>query len=180
MMIKEKKMKKFRFSSVLMVLILMMSVTVMFTACKKDDPSPKDGSTEAIGDAGDPDADIPDDPTAKNYDNGIVFEEEGDGYEVSLTEKGSDAFIGSWEATSGYSHYLFGNLELDILKDGKWTGNVTDEDLSGTWEEKDGGIYLSGDVFKGQLNFSDSGTLLLQYLPYEDSTEPEVIVLSKK
>ena len=126
------------------------------------------------------DVDASEDPTKKNYDNGIVFEEEGDGYEVTVADTEADKFIGKWEATSGNSHYLFGNLDLNIQKDGKWTGNITNEDLNGTWEEKDGGIYLDGDVFKGQLNFSDSGTLLLQYLPFKDSTEPVIIVLTEK
>lgn len=172
-------MKKFRFTSILMVLILMMSLTVSFTACKKDGAGKSDDK-EAIGETEGPDVDASEDPTKKNYDNGIVFEEEGDGYEITVADTEADKFIGKWEATSGNSHYLFGNLDLNIQKDGKWTGNITNEDLNGTWEEKDGGIYLDGDVFKGQLNFSDSGTLLLQYLPFKDSTEPVIIVLTEK
>ena len=121
---------------------------------------------------------------SEDYDNGIVFDEEMDGYKVQISKEPATKFVGKWEATSGNAHYLLGNLDLNIKADGTWKGNVTDEDISGTWTEKDGGIELKCNDpninFGGLLAFTPEGTLIYSYYPFENSEEPNTIVLSKK
>lgn len=125
-----------------------------------------------------------DEITSEDYDNGIMFDEEMEGYKVEVQKTPGAKFVGKWEATSGNSHYLLGNLDLKINADGTWKGNTAGNDLSGTWTEQDGGIYLKCNNpsinFGGMLVFTPEGTLLYSYYPLENSTEPVNIVLTKK
>ena len=67
----------------------------------------------------------------ENYDNGISFEEEADGAEITTQKADVKDFMGSWEATSGQAKYQYGNVDFTIKEDGTWTGNITDEDFEG-------------------------------------------------
>lgn len=55
-------------------------------------------------------------------------------------------FMGTWTAESAKAEYLFGNLTITLNDDNTWTGVVTDENLYGTWEEKDFGVHLYDEV----------------------------------
>jgi predicted small secreted protein len=120
----------------------------------------------------------------QDYDNGISFEEEDEGYKVTVKKNPGAKFVGKWEATSGNAHYLLGNLDLNVKADGTWKGNVAGDDLSGTWTEKDGGIYLKCNDpninFGGLMVYTPDGTLIYSYYPLENSEEPNNIVLTKK
>ena len=123
---------------------------------------------------------LEDDPTAKEYDNGIVFEEEGEDVEVSVKEAPEKDFIGSWAATSSQSEYFYGNVDIKIAADGTWSGNITDEQLSGRWKKQGKGLYLTSDLINLTLQFSSDNNLLMQQV-YEDSDDEAVImVLTRK
>ena len=121
----------------------------------------------------------PDDPTTKDYSNGISYQEEMPGANIKLVDADPSEFVGSWEAKSGDAHYLFGNLNLTIKDNGRWTANITDEDMRGTWEKKNGGIYLKGRDLEAQLNFTKDKKLLFLYHPDEESSDFVTVVLTK-
>ena len=116
----------------------------------------------------------------ENYDNGIVFDEEMDGAEITTQKKSVEDFVGSWEVTSGQAKYQYGNVDLTINADGTWSGNITDEDFKGKWKESDEGITLTCDVFEFRLAFTDKGVLVMQYDPEDESGELVTSVLTKK
>ena len=116
----------------------------------------------------------------ENYDNGISFEEEADGAEITTQKADVKDFMGSWEATSGQAKYQYGNVDFTIKEDGTWTGNITDEDFEGNWEESGDGISLKNDLFEFKLAFTDKGVLIMQYDPEDETGELVTNVLTKK
>ncbi|MBR3375808.1 MAG: hypothetical protein IKG71_08485 [Firmicutes bacterium] len=145
---------------------------------KLDVPESKDNSDERTGDTGLENSEDPDDPTLKDYDNGIFYPEEAEGAQIKLKNAEGKDFVGSWEAKSGNAHFLFGNMELKIREGGFWTGNITEENYRGTWNEQNGGIYLKSADFEAQLNFTADNKLLLRYKPYEDSDDYVTVILT--
>ena len=125
-------------------------------------------------------SDDEDDPITKDYDNGIYFEEEEEDAVITPKKAQESDFVGRWEATSGQSAYYYGNVELNIKENGTWTGNITEEPLTGKWVRKDAGIYLTSEIFNCTLEFTQEGSLIMLE-DYEDSDEePVVVVLTKK
>ncbi|MBQ3428625.1 MAG: hypothetical protein IJH28_02475 [Mogibacterium sp.] len=121
---------------------------------KAEDPNDYAGDEFAIPE----DAEIEE----EDYDTGIDFEEEIEGAQLSFRSSEESEFMGSWTSTSGQAHYLYGNIDLDIEKGGKWTGNVADEDLSGSWTFDGTYLSLSSDLFNVTLAFTESGKLVMQ------------------
>ena len=184
-------MLKFKNNRLMFLLSLILATSLLFAGCWGDlDDGGSDSSTtvessEEEGEGGEPLSDDElEELITKDYDNGIAFEEEAEGYEIKVEKEPPTQFVGKWEATSGNAHYLLGNLDLNIKADGTWKGNVAGDDVSGTWTEQDGGIYLKSSNpkvnFGGQLVFTPKGTLIYSYYPLENSTEPNTIVLTKK
>ena len=166
-------------------MILMILMAFSMAACSKDEEEADevadvtDQATQEIPE----DIVIPDDPTTKDYDNGIEFDEENEDFDVSVRKVSVDKFFGSWEATSGQALYQYGNVDIKVKANGRWTGNIADEDMSGKWVEKNGGIYLSSDLLEFQLAFTPDGTLVMLLQPDDDDDEHEdyiVTVLTKK
>lgn len=173
---------KFRkaFVNITLALCVLFS-SMILVSCDLFNTDPDGGSDSESAAVDTPtEEEIEDDPTTKNYDNGIFFEEEAEGYQPKIVKTETSDFIGEWEATSGNAHYLFGNLELDIKEGGIWTGNVTEEDVRGTWKESNNGLALKGEIFSCKLAFSSKNKLLLEYVPYEDSTDSVLVVMTKK
>lgn len=104
----------------------------------------------------------------EDYDNGIVFDEEADGAEIVAKKKSVDNYVGSWKATSGQSLYQYGNVDLNVKEGGKWSGNVSDVDLEGEWNETSEGIHLTSSIFDCELMFTDSNVLVMRYTPNND------------
>ena len=184
-------MSKHRTASLTAMLMALIMITgICFSGCDlfsvKDDDADieAEGELYPSGDAGDPeeepDLEDPDDPTTKDYDNGITYQEELPGAKLDIVEAAPEDFVGSWEAKSGDAHYLFGNLDITIKKNGRWKANVTDEDMRGTWKEKSGGIYLTGRDMEAQLNFTKDGKLLFLYHPDKESSDYVTAVLTAK
>lgn len=72
-----------------------------------------------------------------------------------------ESFYGTWVATSDKAEYLYGNLEITINEDGSFTGNVTQEDFSGTWEKAENGIEFSSVLLSGELYFGDTCKMVI-------------------
>lgn len=114
-------------------------------------------------------------------DSGIVFEEEAEDADLTFKQNVSEEdFYGSWSATSSQAIYLYGNVDLKIEKGGKWTGNIVDEDMSGTWTYDGSTMTLTGEYLDAKLSFEENGSLIMQEDRGEEG-EPDIIntVLTK-
>lgn len=150
---------KKRWWVVLLVVVAIVALAVFLSGRSggsdvADEPPEEIGEEFAIPE----DAEVED----EDYDTGIDFEEEGEGAVLSFKSSDESDFIGSWTSTSGQAHYLYGNIDLDIKKGGKWTGNVADEDLSGTWKFDGTFLSLSSDLLNVTLAFTVNGNLIMQ------------------
>lgn len=103
------------------------------------------------------------------------YDNEREDAEVTEQAKAEDAFYGDWVANSNRAHYLYGNINFSIKSDGTWTGNVTEEDYSGTWKYNGTGITLSSDFINCDLYFAQDGQLMFKDHDYPD----DLVVLSK-
>ena len=176
-----------KYRKLIILLSLLLASSMVFAGCFGDSDSAGGESSKVGNEATDGeelDEDEVEDLIEQDYDNGISFEEEDEGYKVKVEKTSGAKFVGKWEATSGNALYLLGNLDLNIKSNGTWKGNVADEDVSGTWTEQDGGIYLKCNDqsinFGGLLVFTPDGTLVYSYYPLESSDTPNNIVLTKK
>ena len=88
--------------------------------------------------------------------------------------KEEDNFYGRWVATSERAEYLYGNLEITVNEDGTFTGNVTEEDFSGTWEKVDKGIEFKSELLSGKLYFGKTCRMVI----YDEYETP--VTLTKK
>lgn len=156
------------------IIMLSLAMTLSMAACSIFSGGGSDGSSEQAESE-----DISPEEMEEMYDNGIEFEEEVEGAELHFKSSSKEDFYGSWESTSGQSIYMYGNIDLKITADGSWSGNVADEDVSGTWKFKDPTLVLSGEDFNASLSFTDDGKLILQEIR-EDSDEPINTVLTEK
>lgn len=93
--------------------------------------------------------------------NGIVYEEEAEGAELTFRKEDPSMFYGEWVATSDQSAHLYGNVDLMVNENHTWTGNITDEELSGKWKETKTGIKIEYDTFSLYLDFDGNGTLIM-------------------
>ena len=99
---------------------------------------------------------------AELIDNGVYYDEEAEDAELTFKESEKKDFVGTWTADSGQSVYMYGNVELDIKKDGTWTGNIAGEDLKGTWEMDESSAVLESDLFNASLSYTDKNVLIMQ------------------
>ena len=99
---------------------------------------------------------------AKKTDNGIVYPEEEEGAKLQFRSAKADEFYGSWKVSSGHAIYLYGELSIDIHKNGTWKGHYTDEDWIGQWTHKNGSLYLKNEFVNYKLSFTKSNKLIMQ------------------
>lgn len=160
--------------NLILVFVLITSLSVSFSSCS-DKSSKETVSQEEQLD----ESDIPEEIKGEDYDNGISFDEEEEEANIIIEKAKTDKFIGKWKATSGQAMYLYGNINLNIKAGGKWTGNIADEDMSGTWKENSEGIALTSEFFDCELAYTEDNVLIMRYLPDGD-TEYVNTVLSKE
>ncbi len=145
------------------VMMLALTMALSFSACAKteatsEEPADNETSTEEMQMFDD----VEEIDDSAYTDNGIAFEEEEDGAELTFREATAEDFVGSWSSTSGHSAYLYGNCDLVIADNGTWTGNVAEEELSGTWEMNGSSMVLSNEIFTAILSFTEDGKLIMQ------------------
>lgn len=167
-------MKKNRNRLLLLLLVLMLSLCM--TSCLSGHGGTAgEGGGLTTGEAQD-DAPGEDNPEPRN----IYFDEEEDGAEVTMAPASQDKFFGTWEATSDYAVYAYGNVEITVEPGGKWTGNITDEPLTGTWKETSEGLACTCEWIDFTLFFTDKGTLIMCEKALEDYEEDYLTVLTPK
>lgn len=91
-----------------------------------------------------------------------AYVEELEGYDPNIVKQDIRMFYGKWKTTSDHSEYLFGHIEVDIKKDGTWTGFSALEPMDGTWTKTKNGIYCTSEFVNFSLGFTDTGALLYQ------------------
>ena len=149
------KLKKYWYIVLIVVIALVAGLIFAINSNnKKDDDFSDDVDTEEIVD--DEEVDM------AEFDNGIVYEEEVEGAELSFKEANQEDFYGKWKAESGQSIYMYGNVDLNIKDDGTWTGNIADEDESGTWTFENGSMKLTSEFVELTLSYEENGNLIMQ------------------
>ena len=108
---------------------------------------------------------------------GDVIDQEADEAVIERVEADESDFYGTWVAKSDRAQYLYGNIEVTVKEDGTWTGNITDEELSGKWTAKGDHLHMNNDLFSFDLAFDKYGALIFIDSEAEDDIN---IVLTKK
>lgn len=138
---------------ILLIAVLSLTVMFAFTACGSDKVEDEDQSQVN---------------QLQTYTN-------AEGKTQEELNKAQDNFYGTWSGDgSGHVEELYGNLEITILEDGTFKGNVTGEDFGGTWEKVEDGIEIDSIYITGKMYFGEKCNLVI----YEDEATP--VVLTKK
>jgi hypothetical protein len=114
--------------------------------------------------------DMTDEEMLEVVNNGIIYDEESEGAKLHFRKSAKEEYYGSWEITSGNAIYLYGNLELNILPGGRWTGTIVDEKMSGKWTFEKNKMDLRSEFFNASLAFTDDGKLIMQ----EGREDPDI------
>ena len=112
--------------------------------------------------------------------NGIVFIEEEDDAVIERVQTDESKYYGEWEATSDMALYLYGNIDVTVNKDGTWKGNITGEELGGTYEYLGDHMHMTDSlagIFDFDLAFDKGGNLILIDTDSDDEVNT---VLTKK
>lgn len=164
----------------MLCLILAVSMLLLIAGCKnKADTSESDVAESQESEVTMDDIMEAEEGLNQDYDNGIAFDEESDGAEIVASKKGAADFVGSWTATSGQAMYQYGNVDIEVKDGGKWSGNISDEDLSGKWTETDEGLHLTSDLFDCDLMFTEDNVLVMRYSPNEDGNYLTTVLSQK-
>lgn len=113
----------------------------------------------------------------EDMDSDPAYENEMDGAEPVMVAHEEKDFYGTWSARSERAHYVFGNVDLVINEDGTWTGNIVEEDFSGTWEYVDSSLNItsSDNLIKWNLFYVEDGSLM-----FKDLDDPDLAPLVLK
>lgn len=135
----------------LLVVVFSLMMMLSFAACGSSDEESTDTDSNA------------------NNETKQVSQEDLEGAEkaaedgVIKVDVPTRNFMGTWTADSAKAEHLFGNLTITLKDDNTWTGIVTDENLYGTWEEKDFGVHLYDEVelWECDLFYTDKDNFVL-------------------
>lgn len=143
----------------IVISVFMLSACSLFGNNASEPVTDQDpaSSSSGVGNEIDPNAEIIEQPEG----NGIIFREEDDGKVVKKVKSAPEKYFGDWKATSDKSIYLYGNVDIRVNSDGTWSGNITDEKLTGTWENEGDHLHLTSELFNFDLAFDSKGTLFL-------------------
>lgn len=153
-----------------LIVVMLVAIAIMLVIFVKNLNNGVTGNTPSPTDS---------EITDVNEGEGNVIEEEEEGAVIEKVQKDSAAFIGKWTATSDQAEYLYGNVDIEIKKNGKWVANVTDEEFEGTWTQDDYGITLTSKLLDCKFYFSESGKLIMEDNRFEEE-DPIITVLTKK
>ena len=145
-----------RFLTFMLVLIMMMSVAV---SCGKDNGDDNQGDKN---------------PTEHTQTESESEDEDTD-MEIKPEKADLSEFYGTWTASSDKAEYMYGNVDITINEDGTWKGNITDEDLSGTWKKVDNYIVCSSKLFTFNVLKSTNGNIVMQ-----ETDDAVRVVLTKR
>lgn len=136
--------------SVILAACLLLAGTALTACSTPGGPSPDPAPIPSSGnDLGDP-----------------SFANEEEGVELKTEPHDESDFIGHWSAKSDRAEYLYGNVDLSIYEDHTWDGNVTEEDVEGTWTPGKSGIVIKDKegMVNFRLYFVSDGTLMFKDL----------------
>ena len=145
------KNKLIGFLSVLCIAVALMA------GCAFDAPESDETSSGSGGSGNHTQAAVQDD-----FDN-PDFQYEQDGAEIKPVEHKEKDFMGTWQTGSDYAEYLYGNVKLVISSDHTWSGNITEEQFTGTWVRNKDGINIKSDeagIINWNLFFVNDNTLM--------------------
>ena len=145
-----------RFLTFMLVLLMMMSVAV---SCGKDNGDDNQGDKN---------------PTEHTQTESESEDEDTD-MEIKPEKADLSEFYGTWTALSDKAEYMYGNVDITINEDGTWKGNITDEDLSGTWKKADNYIVCSSKLFTFNVLKSTNGNIVMQ-----ETDDAVRVVLTKR
>lgn len=91
----------------------------------------------------------------------VLYAEEAEGFVIERVETDPAAYVGTWESNSNNAVLLYGNVRITVNADGTWTGNISEEDLSGKWEDKGTYLHMDNEMFSFDLAFDEAGTLVM-------------------
>lgn len=166
--------KRWWIIAIVVVLIAALAGFLIYNNSKKNDKPELTSANEMPADY-----DPLNDQDNTNYDNGIEFEEEGEGADLQFKKADESDFYGTWEATSGNAMYLYGNVEITIKKGGKWTGNIAEEDLEGEWTYDGTTMSLTSELYNATLSFTQDGKLVMQEDRDEDGNLINTVMTKK-
>ena len=158
-----------RITALMLALLMIFSAAVM-SSCNGQ-KSKNDGLKEDIDQLDE----------LEEYDNGEsdfdnpIYDDEQDGAEVVRESHDVEDFYGKWRATSNHAAYLYGNIDINIKKDGTWKGNITDENFSGAWTY-DGSQMVIKDregVIDFTMFYNDKG--IMHVVNNEEPEDPLVL-----
>lgn len=151
-------MKKRKFLTYLLLVVMMITTAFCLTGCGSDENTQETAVSqeEEVTEPANPDEgimmDVDESEIASNIEKKANSVSSKDAKKLN-----SDAanFYGSWTATSARAHDMYGNIDLTINKDGTFDANVTEEIFSGTWEKTDYGIHFESELIVGAMYYND-------------------------
>ncbi|MBR2706541.1 MAG: hypothetical protein IKE74_04785 [Mogibacterium sp.] len=158
---------------VIVILVVAALIVGFFVLMGKDDSiTPGSGSGGGSSSSGKQ-------QSSSDQGSRVSYDEELEGAELKFGDAKQEDFYGKWTATSGQSEYMYGNVDLLIGEDGKWKGNVAEENISGTWTYGGNSMLLNSENFNVKLSFTTDGKLIMQ--EDRDGTGEFInVVLTKK
>lgn len=103
------------------------------------------------------------------------FEDEDESIELKTKTVDDSFFYGTWEAETDRASYMYGNVTITINEDGTWDGNITEEEVTGTWEHKGEGIRLTSELIPFNMVYSSNNNVILQ-----ETDDAVRVVLTRK
>lgn len=173
------KNKKYMIFIIALIAVLAAS-SAMFAGCSKDKGDKADNEVETEDVESPEDEDYDDD----SFENGIVYDEEEEDADIVKVDKPESDFYGEWTATSDMAKYLYGNIDITIEEGGKWKGNITETDFTGTWTKDGTDVHVVSD--DGDIDFlfafTENGTLVMQRDVSDEGGDEDYVntVLTKK
>ena len=149
----------------LSLLILILSLS-MLSACKATIGS-------GTGNLGADEVEESDSPMDKQTESQFVDEDEES--ELSTKKMDGSFFVGTWVAESEKAEFMYGNVTITINEDGTWDGNITDEEIHGTWTRSGDGIRLDSEVIPFNMVYTKNNNVVLQ-----ETDDAVRIVLTKQ
>jgi len=154
------------------IAILAFIMIFSFTACKSSDDTSADGDVnEQVEEM--EDEELVEMPEGED----TVYPEEIDGAVIEKVKTDSSKYVGTWEGRSFHAVELYGNIEVTVNKNGTWTANITEDNLSGTWKDEGDHLHMESEAFVFDLAFDKEGALVLIEGEGEDALNT---VLEKK
>ncbi len=103
--------------------------------------------------------------------------------EAALKNKDEKNFYGTWRADNDEAYNLYGNLTIQVKKDGSFHADLSDgeEKLTGTWKKVNGGIAFRTELMSGKLFYGEYCEMTIdnEEWDYDDEDTGMAVTLQK-